>query len=128
MEIDPQRSYTFECTPDAVAITYAGATDLLNIRGEGKVGDAPGSAMPEGAAMMALYTGKDEPQFMPAEYKPSAGQGWDLTIRLAKNDKALKGLERADMLSLFTTGYTAARPLDADARAQIKGFLARCRG
>ena len=128
LEIDAGRSYIFECTPDAVAITYTGVTDLLNIRGEGKVGDIPGSVMPEGAAMMALFTGKGEPQFLPAEYKPNSEKGWDLTLHMAKNDKALKGLEKAEMLSLFTTGYTAANTVDAETRAQFKGFLARCRG
>lgn len=128
LEIDPQRSYIFECTPDVVAITYTGVTDLLDIRGKGKVGDAPGSVMPEGAAMMALYTGKGEPQFLPADYKPNPVQGWDLTLRMAKNDKALKGLETTEMLSLFTTGYTAANTVDAGTRAQFKGFLERCRG
>lgn len=128
LEIDAQRSYIFECTPNAVAITYTGVTDLLDIRGEGKVGDAPGSVMPEGAAMMALYTGKGEPRFLPAEYKPNPMRGWDLTLRIPKNDKALKGLEKADMLSLFTTGYTAANVVDAETRAQFSAFLARCRG
>jgi hypothetical protein len=127
LEIDPQRSYIFECTPDAVAITYTGVTDLLDFRGKSKVGDAPGSVMPEGAAIMALYTGKGEPQFLPADYKPNPVKGWDLTLRMAKSDKALKGLEKTEMLSLFTTGYTAANTVDAEARAQFKGFLARCR-
>ena len=128
LDIDPQRSYIFECTPNAVAITYTGVTDLLDIRGKGKVGDAPGSVMPEGAAMMALYTGKGEPQFLPADYKPNPVKGWDLTLRMAKNDRTLKGLEKAEMVSLFTTGYTAANTVDAEARTQFKGFLARCRG
>ncbi|WP_324807710.1 hypothetical protein SH584_00500 [Sphingomonas sp. LY29] len=46
---------------------------------------------------------------------------------MAKNDKALKGLEKASMLSLFTTGFTAANEIDEDTRAQFSGFLARCR-
>lgn len=128
LDLGEGRGYLFECTPDAVAITYLGATDLLNLRGGGKVGDAPGSVMPEGAALMALFTGKGEPAFIPAEYKPNATKGWDLTLRLTKGDKALKSLEKAEMLSLFTTGYTTASVLDADVRAQFKGFLARCRG
>ncbi|WP_324807708.1 hypothetical protein SH584_00495 [Sphingomonas sp. LY29] len=66
LAIDPERSYIFECAPDAVAITYTGATDLIDIRRKGKVGDVPGSDMPDGAAMMALYTGKGNPQFLPA--------------------------------------------------------------
>jgi hypothetical protein len=128
LAIDLERSYIFECTPNAVAITYTGVTDLLDIRGKGKVGDAPGSVMPEGAAMMALYTGKGDPQFLPAEYKPNPVKGWDLTLRMAKNDRALKGLEKTEMLSLFTTGYTRANAVDAETRAQFTGFLARCKG
>ena len=128
LAIDPARSYIFECTPNAVAITLTGVTDLLNIRDGGKVADAPGSVMPEGAAMMALFTGKGEPDFLPADYKPNPVKGWDLTLRLAKNDKSLKGLEKTEMLSLFTTGFTAANVVDAEARAQFSGFLARCRG
>lgn len=128
LEIDPERSYIFECTSNAVAITYTGVTDLLDIRGKGKVGDAPGSVMPEGAAIMALFTGKGEPKFLPAEYKPNPRKGWDLTLRIPKKDKALKGLEKADMMSLFTTGYTAADVMDAQTRAQFTGFLARCGG
>lgn len=128
LEIDPERTYIFECTPSNVMITYTGATDLLDIRGGGKVGDSPGSVMPEGAAVMALYTGKGDPDFLPAEYKPNPKLGWDLTLRFAKDSKALKGLEKAGMLSLFTTGYTAANEIDANTRAQFSGFLSRCRG
>lgn len=128
LEIDDARSYIFECTLDAVAITYTGVTDLLNIRGEGKVGDAPGSVMPDGAALMALYTGKGEPQFLPSEYKPNEVKGWDLTLRMAKDDKALKNLQKTKMLSLFTTGYTVANTIDGNTRKQFTGFLKRCRG
>ena len=128
LEIDDARSYIFECAPDVVAITYTGVTDLLNLRGEGKVGDTPGSIMPDGAALMALYTGKGEPQFLPAEYKPNEVKGWDLNLNLLKDSKALKNLQKADMLSLFTTGYTVANAIDAETRAQFTGFLKRCRG
>ena len=76
LEIDPTRAYIFECAPDAVVITYTGATDLLDTRNDGKVGDLPGSAMPEGAAMMALYTGKGDPNFLPAQYAPNPAKGW----------------------------------------------------
>lgn len=128
LEIDPARAYIFECNPSDVAVTYTGVTDLLNIRGNGKVGDTPGSVMPEGASVMALFTGKGDPEFLPAEYKPNPTLGWDLTLRFAKDNKALKSLEKANMLSLFTTGYTAANDIDATTRAQFSGFLARCRG
>ena len=127
--IDPGRSYIFECAPDSVLITYTGVTELLDIRGGGKkVGDAPGSVMPEGAALMALFTGKGEPQFLPAEAKPNPKNGWDLTLRMNKSDKALRALEKAEMLSLFTTGYTAALTIDVSTRSQLGSFLARCRG
>jgi hypothetical protein len=125
--VDPTRSYVFECGSDAVIVTQTGVTDLLDIRGNGKIGDAPGSVMPEGAAVMALYTGKGDPNFLPTQAAPNIVKGWDLTLRFAKNDKALKALAKADIISLFTTGYTAAVPMDADGHAKLAGFLARCR-
>lgn len=128
LRLDETRSYIFECTPNAVRVTYTGVTELLNIRGEGNVSDTPGSIMPDGAALMALYTGRGEPQFLPAEYKPNAVKGWDLTLRLSKNDKSLKSLQKASSLSLFTTGYTVANAIDAETRAKFTGFLERCGG
>lgn len=38
--------------------------------------------MPEGAAMMALYTRKGERQFLPADYKANPVQSRDLTQRM----------------------------------------------
>lgn len=128
LDLGSGRSYIFECTADAVKITYTGVTDLMDFKTGQKVGDAPGSVMPEGAAQMALYTGKGNPDFPPAEYRPNAENGWDLTLRLKKTDRALKGLEKTEMMSLFTSGYTAAVSVDAETRASFKGFLTRCKG
>lgn len=122
------RSYVFECAADAVVITYTGVTGLNDLMTNTKVGDAPGSVMSDGAAMMALYTGKGEPEFQPAEFRPNPHNGWDLTLRLKPTDRTLKGLEKTDMMSLFTTGFTAAVPVETETRALFKGFLARCRG
>lgn len=128
LAIDDTHTYTFECAPDAIVITETGVTDLLDIRGGGaKVGDAPGSTMPEGAAMMALFTGKGDPDFMPASAVANPAKGWDLTIRMAKGDKRLNGLAKTDMFSLFTTGFTAAVTLDAAEKKLFADFLSRCR-
>jgi hypothetical protein len=127
LALDGARSYIFECVPDGVVITETGVTDLLDIRGGGsKVGDAPGSTMLDGAAVMALYTGKGEPEFQPATYAANPGKGWDLTIRFAKGDKRLKALAKTEMLSLFTTGFTAAIPLGVPERKMFAEFLGRC--
>ena len=128
LAIDDTHSYIFECAPDAVVITETGVTDLLDIRGGGtKVGDAPGSTMPEGAALMALFTGKGDPDFMPATAVANPAKGWDLTIRMAKSDKRLNALAKTDMLSLFTTGFTAAVTLSAAEKKMFADFLSRCR-
>jgi hypothetical protein len=127
LALDDARSYVFECAPDGVAITETGVTDLLDIRGGGgKVADAAGSSMPDGAAVMALYTGKGDPEFQPATYAANPTKGWDLTIRFAKGDKRLKALAKTEMLSLFTTGFTAAITLGAADRKMFAEFLGRC--
>ena len=128
LAIDPVHSYIFECAPDAVLITNTGITDILDLRSGGKVGDAPGSVMPDGAALMALATSSGDPKFRPAQARPNSVKGWDFTLRLAKTDPALKALEKATMLSLFTTGYTAAVDFGPAAKARYVGFMARCRG
>jgi len=119
-------SYRFECAPDAVVVTETGVTKLLDLRTGKPIGDDAQAAMPEGAAMMALFRGKGDPQFVPARAAKNPAGGWDLTIRLAKDDKQLKAIGKSDMMSLFTTGYTMAVPLDAAARATWNDFLARC--
>ena len=128
LAMDDGHSYSFECAPDAVLISETGVTGLLDIRGGGgKVGDAPGSTMPEGAAVMALYGGKGDPKFLPASYAPNPKMGWDLTIKLAKRDKQLDVLTKSEMMSLFTTGFTAAVSLEAADQKMFADFLARCR-
>jgi len=127
LAVDPARSYIFECAPEAVVITETGVTDLLDVRTGTKVGDGPGSTMSPGASVMALFTGKGSPDFVPATAVANPAKGWDMTIRLAKSDKQLNALAKTDMLSLFTTGFTAAVSLSVADRKLFGDFLARCR-
>ncbi|HEX5182125.1 MAG TPA: hypothetical protein VFW19_03125 [Allosphingosinicella sp.] len=119
-------SYRFECAADAVVVTETGVARLLDVRTGNKIGDDARGVMPPGAAMMALFTGKGQPDFRPAEAAKNPAGGWDLTIRLPKGDKALKAAARSDMISLFTTGETAAIQMDADAHAKWNQFLRSC--
>ncbi len=64
---------------------------------------------------------------MPATAVGNPAKGWDLTIRMAKSDKRLNALAKTDMLSLFTTGYTAAVTLGAAEKKMFADFLSRCR-
>ena len=121
------RSYLFECAPDAVAVTNVGITDLVDVRLKQKIGDTPGSAITPTAAVMALFTGKGDPEFRPAQASPNAARGWDFTLRLAKRDKQLDALARADVISLFTTGFTTVVTMDGPQRKTFADFLARCR-
>ncbi len=82
--------------------------------------------MPEGAAMMALYAGKGDPQFMPAEAVKNPAGGWDLTIRLHKSDKQIQAVSKSVMMSLFTTGYTMAVAMNASSRTTWVRFMQRC--
>ncbi|MEA3032089.1 MAG: hypothetical protein QOH86_105 [Sphingomonadales bacterium] len=118
-------SYRFECAPDAVVVTETGVTKLLDLKTNKPVDDAQ-AALPEGAALMALFGGKGDPQFLPAQAVKNPAGGWDLTIRLAKGDRQLKAIGKSDMMSLFTTGETAAVPMDSVARAAWNDFLTRC--
>jgi hypothetical protein len=121
-------SYRFECAADEVIVTETGVTKLLDVKTGKPVGDDAQAVMPAGAAMMALFSGKGEPDFMPAEATKNAAGGWDLTIRLSKDDKQLKGIGKSEMMSLFTTGYTMAVAMDAAARAKWNDFMRRCKG
>lgn len=119
-------SYRFECGADAVIVTETGVTQLVDL-GTGKpIGDDEAAQMPAGAAMMALFAGRGDPQFRPAEARKNPAGGWDLTIRLPKTDKQLKAAGKGEMLSLFTTGYTMAVAMDGEARRQWNDFLRRC--
>lgn len=119
-------SYEFECNPNDVRVTQTGVTKLLDLKTGQPVGDDAQAVMPTDAAMMALFGGKGDPQFIPAGAVKNPAGGWDLTIRLAKGDKQLKAVGKAEMVSLFTTGYTMAVPMDGEARAKWNDFLKRC--
>lgn len=125
-ESGSQISYQFLCEADAIAITETGVTDLLDLRTNVKIGDGPDAHMPEGAALMALFGGKGTPDFRPATAIKNPSGGWDLTIRLKKSDKQLRAIGSSDMISLFTTGYTAAVAIDSTTKAKWKDFLKRC--
>jgi hypothetical protein len=119
-------SYRFECTSNEVVITETGVTELLDLRTGNTIGDDANAVMPAGSAMMALASGKGDPQFVPATAVKNPAGGWDLTIRLPKNDRQLKAMGRSNMMSLFTTGYTMAVAMDDAARARWNDFMQRC--
>jgi len=125
-ETDKAISYRFACEADGVTVTQTGVTGLLDLRTGARIGDDRAAVMPDGAALMALFGGKGDPEFMPAQAVKNPAQGWDLTIRLPKDDKRLKAVGKAEMLSLFTTGYTMAVAMDAPARTRWNDFLKRC--
>jgi hypothetical protein len=120
-------TYRFECAAEEVVVTQTGVTKLMDLKTGKQIGDGPDSVMPSGAAMMAVFGGKGDPQFHPAEASKNSASGWDLTIRLPKDDKQLKAIGKSEMMSLFTTGYTMAVPMDGGDRAVWNGFLNRCR-
>ena len=120
-------SYRFECASNEVIVTETGVTKLLDVKTGSTIGDDANAVMPAGAAMMALFGGKGDPQFVPAVAVKNLAGGWNLTIRLPKNDKQLKAIGKSDMMSLFTTGYTMAVPMDGAARAKWNDFVQRCK-
>jgi hypothetical protein len=120
-------SYRFECAANDVIITETGVTKLMDLKTGSPIGDGVGAVMPPGAAMMALFGGKGDPKFMPAEAVKNSANGWDLTIRLPKSDKQLKAIGKSEMMSLFTTGYTMAVAMDPAARATWTDFMQRCK-
>ena len=119
-------SYRFECAPNDVIVTETGVTKLMDLKTGQPIGDDAQAVMPTGAAVMALFGGKGDPQFIPAEAVKNAASGWDLTIRLPKGDKQIKAIAKAEMMSLFTTGYTMAVAMDGAARAKWNDFVQRC--
>lgn len=119
-------SYRFECTPTELIVTETGVTKLTDLKTSKPIGDDAQAAMPDGGAMMALFGGKGEPQFMPAEATKNPAGGWDLTIRLSKADKQIKAVSKSEMMSLFTTGYTMAVAMDPASRAKWREFMQRC--
>ena len=108
-------------------VTETGVTKLIDLKTGNPIGDDSAAVMPPDAAMMALFAGKGDPQFVPAEALKNLAGGWDLTIRLPKNNKQLKVIGKSDMISLFTTGYTMAVVMDADARTKWNDFMERCK-
>ena len=120
-------SYRFECAANHVLITETGVTKLVDLKTGKPVGDDLEAVMPPGAAMMALFGGKGDPNFLPAEAVKNPAGGWNLTIRLPKDDKQLKAVGKSEMMSLFTTGYTMAVAMDATARAGWNDFMQRCK-
>ena len=120
-------SYRFECTATDVIVTETGVTKLMDLQTGKSVGDDAQAVMPPGAAMMALSSGKGDPNFVPAQAVKNTAGGWDLTIRLPKNDKQLKAIGKSEMMSLFTTGYTMAVAMDDASRAQWNDFMQRCK-
>ena len=101
-------TYRFECAPNDVIVTETGVTELIDLRTGNAIGDDAAAVMPAGAAMMALFGGKGDPKFMPAEAVKNPAGGWDLTIRLPKGDKQLKAIGKSEVIALFTTGITIA--------------------
>jgi len=101
LAMDDGHSYSFECAPDAVLISETGVTGLLDIRGGGgKVGDAPGSTMPEGAAVMALY-GLPETYFEQFVPRINAVTSADVV------DAAARYLDPAKLTTLVVGDYSA---------------------
>jgi hypothetical protein len=123
-----QPLYKLDCTGPELVVTQFGVTQLLDLQRNQPVGDADGTALPDGAALMALATDKVEPNMVPASAVRSAGKGWDMTIRLPKTDPALLSLPKAKYVSLFTTGFTQAIGLTKDDRKLLATFVSRCRG
>ncbi|MCY7280461.1 MAG: hypothetical protein LH610_06105 [Sphingomonas bacterium] len=119
-------SYRFECAANEVIVTETGVTKLLDVKTGSFIGDDSNAVMPAGAALMALFSGKGDPQFVPASAVKNPAGGWNLTIRLAKNDKQLKAIGKSKMMSLFTTGYTMAVAMDGAARAKWSRFMQDC--
>lgn len=120
-------SYRFECTPTMVIVTETGVTKLMDFRTGAIVGDGAGAVMTPGAAMMALYGGKGDPDFIPAAAVKNPAGGWDLTIQLPKNHKQLKAIGKSEMMSLFTSGFTMAVAINGDTRSTWNDFMRRCK-
>lgn len=120
-------SYRFECAADAVVVTNTGVTKLLDLKTGKQIGDGPDAIMPPGTAKLAVFAGEGQPRFQSASAVRNPAGGWDLTIRLPKDDKQLKAVGKSEMMSIFTTGFTMAVTIDAKQRAIWNGFLDRCK-
>jgi hypothetical protein len=120
--------YVLDCTGSELVVTQFGVTQLVDLQKNRPVGDTEGTALPAGAALMALATDRSEPNLVPASAVRNSGPGWDMTIRLPKNDPALSTLPKAKYVSLFTTGFTRAVTLGKADRALLANFVGQCRG
>jgi hypothetical protein len=105
-------------------VSFLGVTELVDPATGARVGDAPGSTMIPGAARMALIAGKAKPAYRPAEAAPHPGGGWDLTIRLSKNDPGFRAIPRAPIVALVTTNMVIMVPVRESSNA-LYGIFAR---
>ena len=120
--------YRFDCTGSELVVTQYGVTSLLDVKANKPVADNAGTSLPEGASNMAINTDKTEvPKMVAASSARNPVRGWDMTIRLRKNDSDFRSLPRARMLSLFTTGFTRAVELSKADRTLIGTFVTQCR-
>lgn len=123
---DAHPTYLFACNSDNVSATNFGVTGLLDLQTGQKIPDDVGASITPGASVIALFTGDGQPDMVPADAAHNSLKGWDLTIHLAKNDEKLVALKKADVISLFTTGYTLAAQLHGDDKAVVREFLKQC--
>ena len=119
-------TWTFQCETDTVALTQTAVTNLVDIQNGLKVADGPGAVMSPGAAVMGLMSDRNNSGFLPALTRPNPRLGWDMLIRLPKKDRALRGMAKAKMVVVMTTGFTVAASIDAEDRPVISDFLDRC--
>lgn len=127
LEVGEKQSYRLECTAREVIVTETGVTKLMDLKTGKQIDDGPDAVMSPGAALMAVFGGKGQPEFQPAAAVKNPTGGWDLTIRLPKADKMLSAVGKSEMMSLFTTGFTTGVAMKADDRAIWNDFLKRCR-
>jgi hypothetical protein len=119
--------YMLDCSGLELVVTQFGVTKLRDMQANALVSDTEGSTLPPGAALMALFTDKVDPNMVPASAVRNAKAGWDMTIRLRKDDRAFLSLPKAGMVSLFTTGFTTASMVDKADRKLFADFVKQCR-
>lgn len=124
-------SYIFDCSGQNLLVTETGVTELLDIKASVPNTRVPdtgeGRVMPEGSALLAIFTGRGDPDFKLGSAKANPLKGWDITIELPRTDKVFQNLGKADMLSLFSTGYTALVALEKADRKTMTDFVKECR-
>jgi hypothetical protein len=119
--------YAFVCESQTIRVTNFGVTKLMDLQTGTTISDEAGAVITPGASFMALYTGKGDPEFLAADVKPSSEKGWDVTLRFDKKDKRLDALTKAEVISLFTTGYTIAVEMGKEDHLKAREFLTSCR-